>query len=80
MIREISYIFALETIGENEEVDQSEENAVLKVLYKFCCLAQTVANDNKNSKSKSREEELEENIQQPKTSKDFLLESTFHRR
>ena len=73
MLQFFNFYYFAEIIGRENQQGAENENAVLKTLYKLCCLA-----------SKAKEEpEIEENgdvVKEPKIADDFLHESTFHRR
>ena len=66
-------------IGEDDKTSDSDENGVLKCLYKTCCLAKKSNSVQDNEKEETNEDNLK-NDQPCKQASEFLQESTFHRR
>ena len=69
----LQFDFYTETIGKESNDGDGEENAILRTLYKLCCLASKAIDNPEN-------EENGDIAKQTKVAEDFLYESTFHRR
>ena len=69
-------------IDKDDKNGDSEENLLMKVLYKICCLATSSRIEEENT-SKSRdviESEIQKDCEMPKIAQEYLIESTFNRR
>ena len=67
------------TIGEDDTSSATDENVIVKALYKLCCLATKVNAEPGNVKS-GKYNVNDVNEDEPKIDREFLHESIFHKR